>query len=319
MGRTTGLRGWEQIEGFGYAWSMGKLPFDFAVENYPLAEASLYKVGGPAELALLPRTRAEAEQAYAWLRTQDAPKIVLGGGSNVLIADSGFPGIVVFTTHLTELAPLGGDRYFVEGGVVLDRLVRDVILAQNYEGAGGLTGIPGSVGGAIYMNAGTVNGSICQLIETVDVVTEEGTKTIPMSPELYSYRGQTFCPPRGLILSAVFQFEPSDEDQRAIYNRYIERRKRTQPKGNSCGSVFKNPPGEHAGRLIEACGLKGTRHGGAVISEMHANFIVNDRGATCADILTLMDLCKRSVRDRFGVELEEEVRIFGVEQSPRAA
>ncbi len=291
---------------------MGNLPFDFAVENYPLAQASLYKVGGPARLALLPCTRADVVKAYDWLRTRPEPKIVLGGGSNVLIADEGYPGIVLFTTHLTGLHDLGGDRYYVEGGLVLDTLVRDVIIERNYKGTGGLTGIPGTVGGAIYMNAGTVNGTICELMESVDVITEAGEQTILMDPLLYSYRGQTFCPPSGLILGGHFKFEVAGEDQQAIYDHYIERRKRTQPKGNSCGSVFKNPPGTHAGRLIEACGLKGTRHGGAVISDMHANFIINDNNAKCADILALIALAKERVKEQFGVTLEEEVKIFGV-------
>lgn len=293
---------------------MGNLPFDFAVENYPLAPASLYKVGGPARLALIPRTIAEAEAAYRWLRTRPEPKIVLGGGSNVLIADEGFPGIVIFTTHLTRMEPLGDDRYHVDGGMVLDTLVREVIIANNYKGTGGLTGIPGTVGGAIYMNAGTVNGSVCQLMESVTLITEKGTTTVPMDPSLYGYRGQTFCPPSGLILSGLFKFERAEEDQKAIYDRYIERRKRTQPPGNSCGSVFKNPLNDHSGRLIEACGLKGTRYGGAVISELHGNFIVNDRNATAREILYLIALCKKTVREKFGVELEEEVKIFGAER-----
>ena len=290
---------------------MSDLPFDFAFENYPLAPASLYNVGGPAKIALLPRNREEIEQAYNWMRTQDLPKIVLGGGSNVLIADEGFPGIVIFTNALTEVESLGSDRYQVEGGVILDDMVQDLILEHNYDGAGGLTGIPGSVGGAIYMNAGTVNGSICQLMESVEVITEEGAKTIPMESSLYSYRGQSFCPENGLILGGVFAFEKSDEDQRAIYDHYIARRKETQPKGKCCGSVFKNPEGEHSGRLIEACGLKGAREGGAVISDMHANFIVNDDNATSKDILTLIDLCKRTVKQKFNIDLETEVKIFG--------
>ena len=302
---------WELDSRLRYSWGMGNLPFDFAVENFPLAGASLYKVGGPAKLALLPRTRAEAVEAFAWLCTQDLPKIVLGGGSNVLIADEGFPGIVIFTNELKALQALGDGRFFVEGGVVLDTLVREGIIANNYEGTGALTGIPGTVGGAIYMNAGTVNGSICELMDSVDVLTEEGLRTVQMEPSLYSYRDQGFCPPSGLILAGSFRFEKAEEDQQAIYDRYIERRRRTQPQGNSCGSVFKNPEGEHAGRLIESCGLKGTRHGGAVISEMHANFIVNDSGATCADILELIELCKRRVREEFGIELQEEVKIFG--------
>ena len=290
---------------------MSELPFEFAVENYPLAPASLYHVGGPAKLALFPRTREEVEAAYAWMAAQPDPKIVLGGGSNVLIADEGFQGIVMFTTHLETIEPLGDSRYRVEGGVVLDRLVQEVMLTNNYDGVGGLTGIPGTVGGAIYMNAGTVNGTICQLMESVEIVTEEGSRSTPMDEDLYGYRGQTFCPPTGLILSGQFSFEKAEEDQRPIYDRYIERRKKTQPQGNCCGSVFKNPENDHSGRLIEACGLKGTRQGGAVISPVHANFIVNEDNATCDDILGLMDLCKGAVKEKFGIELQEEVKIFG--------
>jgi UDP-N-acetylmuramate dehydrogenase len=139
-----------------------------------------------------------------------------------------------------------------------------------------------------------------------------------MHESLYSYRGQSFCPPSGLILGGHFKFEVAEENQQAIYDHYMDRRRRTQPKGNSCGSVFKNPPGQHAGRLIEACGLKGTRHGGAVISDMHANFIINDNDAKCTDILALIALAKKTVREKFGVELEEEVKIFGAKAPARA-
>lgn len=293
---------------------MPDLPFDFAVPDYPLASASLYNVGGPARMALTPKTLEEVEAAYAWLAKQDEPFIVLGGGSNVLIADGGFPGIVLFTTALTAIEELGDDRYRIEGGVILDTMLRETILKHNYAGAGGLTGIPGTVGGAIFMNAGTVNGSICQLMETVQITTEHGTQEIAIDESMYSYRGQSFCTNRGLIVSGRFRFTPADEDQTAIYNKYIARRKETQPQGHSCGSVFKNPPGDHSGRLIEACGLKGTRRGGAQISDVHANFIVNDQGATSEDILYLINLCKETVRREHGIVLEEEVKIYGVDQ-----
>lgn len=291
---------------------MSDLPFDFAIADYPLASSSLYNVGGPAKLALMPRSLEEVEAAYAWLAKQEDPCLVLGGGSNVLIADSGFPGIVLFTTELTRIEDRGEDRYRVEGGAVLDDMLHATILKHNYDGAGGLTGIPGTVGGAIFMNAGTVNGSICQLMESVQITTESGTEEIPIDESMYSYRGQSFCPPRGLIVSGLFRFEKTDEDQRAIYDRYIARRKETQPQGHSCGSVFKNPEGDHSGRLIESCGLKGTRHGGAAISDVHANFIVNDQGATSGDILHLINLCKETVLREHGVQLEEEVKIYGV-------
>jgi UDP-N-acetylmuramate dehydrogenase len=290
---------------------MSGAPFDFAVENYPLASASLYNVGGAADVALMPGNIEEVEAAYVWLRDQDVPKIVLGGGSNVLISDDGFRGIVVFTTNLRGSWGSAEGLLRVGGGVVLDDLVRDVIVANYFEGAGGLTGIPGTVGGAIFMNAGTVNGSICELMESVEIVSESGREEIRIDSSMYSYRGQTFCPPSGLIVSGTFAFRESREDQGAIYEGYIARRRETQPQGHSCGSVFKNPEGHHAGQLIESCGLKGRRIGGACISDVHANFIVNDRGASCADILALIGLCKERVLAEHGVELEEEVKIYG--------
>ncbi|MDZ4860143.1 MAG: hypothetical protein SGI88_14285, partial [Candidatus Hydrogenedentes bacterium] len=134
-----------------------------------------------------------------------------------------------------------------------------------------------------------------------------GRSLVPMTESLYSYRGQTFCPRGSLILQGFFKFATTEKPQRPIYDHYIQRRKEKQPQGRCCGSVFKNPPGDHSGRLIEAAGLKGTRYGGAMISTMHANFIMNDDNATSADIRYLIDFAKRTVNEKFGVELEEEV------------
>ncbi|HRK34859.1 MAG TPA: FAD-binding protein, partial [Candidatus Hydrogenedentes bacterium] len=138
---------------------MSELPFDFAVENYPLAPLTIYQVGGPARLALIPRTVDEAVQAYEWTLKQPGKRTVLGGGSNVLIDDAGYDGIVIVMSRLDAMEPLGNDRYRIESGVDLDQVVREIMLENNYGMVGGLTGIPGTVGGAIYMNAGTVNGS----------------------------------------------------------------------------------------------------------------------------------------------------------------
>lgn len=290
---------------------MTQLPFEFAAENYPLAPSTLYNVGGPARLALLPRNEAEARAAYDWMRTQPGPHLVLGGGSNVLIADTGFPGIVLFTTQLNRLEPLGDHRYDVGAGLDLQALAREVMLPNNYAGVGALTGIPGSVGGAIFMNAGTVNGATCEFVEEVSLLTPAGPKSVAMEPALYRYRGQRFCAPGDVIVGGVFRFAVAEEDQRAIYDHYMARRKATQPQGHCCGSVFKNPEGQHAGRLIEACGLKGTRRGGAIISEKHANFFMNEGNATAADIMALIALAKQRVRAQFGIDLEEEVRLIG--------
>lgn len=293
-------------------------PFTYAEVDYPLAPSTLYQVGGPAKLALLPRNDREAREAYDWMRRQSLPRLILGGGSNVLIDDAGFPGIVFFTTGLQALESLGDDRYYIGAGVELDRFVQEIMLPNNYEGVGGLTGIPGSVGGAIYMNAGTVNGSTCQLMESVHLLKPDGELTQPMEPELYNYRGQRFCMPGDVILGGTFRCQVTEKDQTAIYNHYIQRRCESQPQGNCCGSVFKNPQGDHAGRLIEACGLKGTRYGGALISPQHANFIMNEQQARFTDILHLIQLAKDTVHEKFGVELEEEVRIIRAPKTEKA-
>lgn len=284
--------------------------FAFAVENYPLAPATLYRVGGPAKLALLPRSPEEAIVAHKWMLAQDTRRMVLGGGSNVLIADEGFPGIVLFTCGLKHIEDLGDHRYYAGAGPDLDDLVRQVMLPNNYEGVGGLTGIPGSIGGAMYMNAGTANGSTCELMESVDVLRPDGLHTVPMHPSLYDYRGQIFCAPGEVILGGIFRFATAGKNQQEIYDHYKRRRLEKQPQGFCCGSVFKNPEGNHAGRLIEACGLKGTRHGGALISPLHANFIMNEDHATFGDIVHLIQLAKDAVREKFGIALEEEVRII---------
>nr|HPK00323.1 UDP-N-acetylenolpyruvoylglucosamine reductase [Candidatus Hydrogenedentota bacterium] len=147
-------------------------------------------------------------------------------------------------------------------------------------------------------------------VERVEVAGEGGTRTIAKEPSLYDYRRQSFCPPGDLILQAIFQFRAAETDQRAIYEHYLQRRREKQPQGNCCGSVFKNPPNGHAGRLIEACGLKGTRRGGALVSPVHANFIMNDGGATFDDIRSLIRLCQSTVKERFGVNLEREVVVL---------
>jgi UDP-N-acetylmuramate dehydrogenase len=289
---------------------MDKAPFEFAYENYLLAPATYYKVGGPAALALIPRNLDEAEEAYRWMLRQPERKLVLGCGSNVLISDDGFPGIVYFTTSLKQLEPLGDDRYRLEAGVELGDLVQGVMVANNYDGVGAVTGIPASVGGAVYMNAGTVNGSTSDFLESIELLTPESAKLMQADSSLFGYRTQHFCGPDDVIVRVTFHFRKSDLNQREVYEHYIRRRQEKQPKGDCCGSVFRNPPGEHAGRLIEACGLKGTRRGGAVISPMHANFIINEGGATFEDIIWLMNLCRQCVRDKFGMELHEEVKII---------
>lgn len=287
-------------------------PFDFAMPDYPLAPETFYRIGGPARWALFPRTLHEMAVAFSWAVRNVEHMFIIGRGSNLLVSDSGFSGAVLFTRDVAGVESLGDDCYRIATGVDLQRLVRDLLVPNNYDATGSLTGIPGSIGGAIVMNAGTVNGATCQWLETVTLMREidAAPRTFPVTPDDFSYRNQTFCGPRDLILDGVFHFNRAAKDQREVFAHYMTRRRDTQPQGLCCGSVFKNPPGNHAGRLIEACDLKGTRHGGAIISPKHANFIMNEDRATFDDVMALIALCKTRVHRQFGILLEEEVRII---------
>ncbi len=291
-----------------YTTRLISLPF--CHNDYSLAPLTYYKIGGPADFALLPEKGEELEQSYQILQQISLPYFILGGGTNILISDKGFRGVILITSHYKEFKSLGNDRFFISGGVELHWLVKEILLKNNYEGVGALTGIPGSVGGALFMNAGTVNGCICEWTERVFLLTPQGKKEIEIKSELYGYRSQKFCSMNELIYGAIFHFKKSDRDQQPIYEHYIQRRKESQPQGYCCGSVFKNPSGYRAGKLIEECGLKGIRKGGAVISPIHANFIMNERNATFDDVLFLIHLIKEKVYERFNITLEEEVRIL---------
>lgn len=290
--------------------------FDFVREHYALAPHTFYRIGGPARWAFFPKNQYEVEAAYCWINAQHMPVLVLGAGSNMLIDDRGFPGAVVFTTELKKIEHYAPHEFLIGTGIPLADIVCSLMLPNNYAGVGALTGIPGTLGGALFMNAGTVNGAICEFTKQVSLLTPSGITELDIRPEFYGYRSQSFCKKDRIIISAKLAFEVSEKDETAIYRHYIQRRRETQPQGWCCGSVFKNPPDNHAGRLIESCGLKGTRVGGAIISEKHANFIMNEDNATFQDVMGLMQLVKETVHTRFGIVLEEEVRIISAESAP---
>ncbi len=294
---------------------MTKPYFDFVRENHPLAPHTLYHIGGPARWAFFPKNPNEARAAYDWMHAQKIPVLVMGAGTNMLIEDKGFPGGALFMEGLTGINEYASRSYRLGAGVPLADVVNALMLPKNYKGVGSLTGIPGSLGGALFMNAGTANGSICELVRQVSLITPAGIDVVSITPELYAYRGQSFCGPDTVIIEAELSFEVSQKDESAVYRHYIQRRRDTQPQGWCCGSVFKNPPNNHAGRLIESCGLKGTRRGGAIISEKHANFIMNDAHASFDDVTGLIRLAKETVYARFGILLEEEVRIISPESA----
>ena len=277
----------------------------------PMSRHTSWRVGGTADFFFVP---ASVEDLQAFLRELDAatPIFWLGVGSNLLVRDGGMRGVVVSATGiLRTLERL--DTYLVRAGsgVPCTQLARQCI-RWGLGPSEFFAGIPGTVGGALTMNAGAHGGETWERVESVRTVDRQGEIHL-RSPAEYSvgYRSVT-GPSNEWFLEATFRFEPGVTASVEAMKAMLERRKATQPLGlPSCGSVFRNPPGDHAARLIEAAGLKGYRIGGAEVSPKHANFIINTGDATATDIEELIEHVRQTVIEKHGVELRHEVRIVG--------
>ncbi len=280
----------------------------------PMSRHTSWRVGGPAKNYFVP---ANIEDLQRFLRELDAdvPVFWFGVGSNLLVRDGGLPGVVIAPAMLLrDLERV--DHYVVRAGagVPCTRLARQCI-RWGLGPSEFFAGIPGTVGGALAMNAGAHGGETWERVESVRTI-DRGGEIHERAPAEYSvsYRSVT-GPPNEWFLEATFRFDPSAQPSMATLNAMLERRKSTQPLGlPSCGSVFRNPEGDHAARLIEAAGLKGTRIGGAEVSDKHANFIINRGDATADDIEALIEHVRRTVLETHGVSLVHEVRIVGEER-----
>jgi len=284
----------------------------------PMAGHVSWRAGGAAEAAYFP---ADLEDLVRFLHTLPAgePVHMTGLGSNLLVRDGGLRGTVIFThralreMRLDHLGALGGGIY-AETGVACPKVARYAAL-NGLAGAEFLAGIPGTVGGALAMNAGCYGGETWDIVAHVLTLDRTG-KTRARTREDYEidYRHvQLKHPSEEWFVAASFRLKRgSGAESRSKITELLKRRIATQPLGEpNAGSVFRNPPGDYAARLIEACGLKGHAIGNAMISDKHANFIVNRGGARAADIENLILLAERSVKEKFGVALEREVRIVG--------
>lgn len=278
----------------------------------PLARHGFWRVGGPIERLLLVDTADELAAAIA----ADPSLHILGNGSNLLIPDVGLRGTVVKlggTFRDSGVLDDDGDvvRYRAGAGLLNVALLARVA-RLGLGGLGPLAGVPGTVGGAVAMNAGTALGEVADVLIAIDGVDRDGPRTIPRAelPMVYREGG---LPPGFVVTSAVFELQRNGfAEEQARIAHHLSRRRATQPLDlPSCGSVFRNPPGDHAGRLIEAVGLKGHRVGGASISEVHANFIVNLGGATATDVMTCIRTAWSTVREQMGVTLVPEVHVLG--------
>lgn len=287
------------------------------VRDEPLARFTTMRVGGPADLFVVAHNAFELRALVRFARARTIPYRVLGRGSNLVISDAGIRGLVIHAR--AEATRVDGDRYQAEAGVPMARA------ATETQGAG-LTGleyglaIPGTVGGAVWANAGAHGTDTASVLESATVLMADGTERDLGVGELgFGYRHSRFKDaiggggPAEIVMSAVFRLRTADPAEiRARLDDIRRWRREHQPLGiPSAGSVFRNPPDDSAGRLIDALGLKGHRIGGAAVSGKHANFIVNDQKGTAADVRALAEHVQREVRKRQGIELVFEVEFAG--------
>lgn len=277
----------------------------------PLSRHTSLKVGGTADLFIAPEGEDEACAVLRELARHGVPTLVVGGGFNLLAKDGGFRGAVVSLRRLAAMEALGEGRVQVQAGATNRKLV-EFCRERLLTGLEFLVGIPGTVGGALAMNAGAHGGETLAYVESVTFIGAQGKRVVEREKLCYGYRFLN-VPPGETILSAVFrQAEGKGEEIDSRIAGFFEHRKGVQQVGfPNAGSFFKNPPGRPAWRLIDEAGLRGKQIGGAQVSEVHANFLVNRGGATAKDFLELAALVKEEVLRHSGIALEEEVRIVG--------
>lgn len=282
------------------------------LRHEPMSRHTSWRVGGPADRLYVP---ADADDLAAFLRQlpPDEPLYWVGLGSNLLVRDGGVRGTVILTAGALNGIGLGAAGVVrAEAGVPSAKVAR-FSMDHGLSGAEFLAGIPGTVGGALAMNAGAFGGETWNIVQAVEVVAREGVRrTRAPSDYRVGYRSVR-GPENEWFLAAHFRLTPCAHGEgKTLVRSLLTKRGATQPTQlPNAGSVFKNPPNDFAARLVEAAGLKGVREGGACVSELHANFIVNEGGATAADIERLVRRVQAEVQGRFGVELEPEVRVIG--------
>jgi UDP-N-acetylmuramate dehydrogenase len=279
--------------------------------NYPLAKHTWFGIGGPAQYFIRPQSVEQLKEVINRCNENNMPMYVLGFGSNLLVNDEGIKGAVIkLESDEFKQTELDGELLTAWAGADLGSLVRDCV-RKGLSGLEALTGIPGSMGGAVWMNAGGNFGDIGTVVETVTLMDNFGNIFKKSKPELvFDYRQSNIT--AKFILNALLKLTTTEPEQalKTVKEVWIFK-KNTQPlEAKNSGCVFKNPRGVSAGALIDRAGLKGLQIGGAVVSEKHANFIVAQKGCTCRDIIRLIDAIKRKVKEEFDVDLKLELEIW---------
>lgn len=281
-------------------------------EKAPLARYTAARIGGPADFLLTIRSATELENAATTLWELECEFRILGAGSNVLVSDNGVPGVVML--NQAKLVRFGAGKVWAESGAAIGTIAR----RAGENGKSGLewaATIPGSVGGAIVGNAGAHGGDTASSLAYAEILERQGAREIWPTERLeFGYRTSWLKRNSGRAVVLTGEFNLVDDEPAAVKARVeenVEYRQRTQPTGASIGSMFANPPGDHAGRLLEAAGLKGEMRGAAEISDQHANFFINRGGATAADVYALIQFARERVAQDSGVELELEIELVG--------
>lgn len=277
----------------------------------PMAKHTSFRIGGPARRMAFPKTREQLVVLAGLLQEAGIEPLLLGNGTNLLVADEGLDTVVINTSaQLSRVEQTGECELTADAGVSLCQLA----LFAWKQGLAGLAfahGIPGTLGGGVVMNAGAYGGELKDVVADVTALYPDGVRTLTADEMGFSYRHSVVSSGEGIVLGAKLKLEPGNPNAiKAKMDELMARRKASQPlEFPSAGSTFKRPPGHYAGPLIESCGLKGARIGGAEVSCKHAGFVVNAGGATCADVLALMEKVQKTVFDTYGVLLEPEVKI----------
>ena len=280
--------------------------------NEPLSQYSYTKVGGKADALVFPQTKQEVQQMIEWVETNQVPLTILGNLSNLIVMDGGIRGIVMILTRMNQIQ-VEGETVIADAGASLIETTQ-VARDHHLTGLEFACGIPGSIGGAIFMNAGAYGGEIKDLPLEIETLTRTGKfKTYSTQTAQFGYRHSIFQDNHEVVLQVKFQLEPGEIDLiQSEMDRLTELRTSKQPlELPSCGSVFKRPEGHFTGKLIQDAGLQGYRIGGAEISKKHAGFIVNVDHATATDYIELIQFIQHRIWELYQVQLEPEVRIIG--------
>jgi len=308
------------------------------IEHEPLAKYTSWRIGGPARYFASAGTLEDLRVALVWAGERTLPVFVLGGGTNLLARDTGFDGLILRCRSQELRVEAEGDagRAWIAGGAPMAGSVRK-LAAQGWGGLQWAEGLPGTIGGAVFGNAGCYGGDVATVLARAWLLVGDAIEEWPVERFAYGYRtsvlkattddrrpttkdsssiavvGGQSSVVGPIVIAGEFKIQRADPRELAAQmERTAAERKGKTPWGSSCGSVFKNPPRESAGRLLEAVGLKGTRVGAAEIAQKHANYIVNLGGASSADVLGLIEIARERVFKEFGITLELEVQVLGV-------